>query len=162
MFDSEQNEQHKRVLCIEYHRLPNETIKQLGEEKTLKRKAFSLNTQDSTNTKMTKLLMISLTQHLPKVAIKKRASHSSSIQEADIDFRKQVDKQDQAEVTMKLEKAENIKLQYDHSKNRTLKNYNNRSRDKARKRKTNQEIVLNIQTSQIEITVVVHRKIKDK
>ena len=60
---------------------------------------------------MTNILMISLTQHLPKTAIKKIASHSSSIQEPDIDFQKQVDKQDQAEVTMKLEKAENIKLQ---------------------------------------------------
>ena len=37
------------------------------------------------------------------MAIKKRASHPSSIREPDIDFRKLVDKLEQAEITMKLE-----------------------------------------------------------
>ena len=61
---------------------------------------------------MTKFLMISLTQQLPKIARKKKASHSSSIREPDFHFRKQMDKQDQAQVTMKLEEAENIKFEY--------------------------------------------------
>ena len=43
---------------------------------------------------------------------KKRASHPSSIREPDLDFRKLVDKLEQAEITMKLEETENLKLQY--------------------------------------------------
>ena len=46
------------------------------------------------------------------IAIKERASHSSSIREPDLDFRKLVDKLEQAEITMKLEEKENLKLQY--------------------------------------------------
>ena len=49
---------------------------------------------------------------LRKIAIKKRASHPSSIREPDLDFRKLVDKLEQAEITMKLEETENLKLQY--------------------------------------------------
>ena len=49
---------------------------------------------------------------LRKIAIKKRASHPSSIREPDLDFRKIVDKLEQAEITMKLEETENLKLQY--------------------------------------------------
>ena len=62
------------------------------------------------NTKMTEVLMMTLTPQLRKIAIKKRASHPSSIREPD--FKKLVDKLEQAEITMKLEKTENLKLQY--------------------------------------------------
>ena len=113
MFDSERNKQHQRVLCDEIRRLPNKTIKQLAVRlETLVRKAYSLNTHDYKNTKKTEILMMTLTPQLKKVAIKKRASHPSSIREPDLDFRKLVDKLEQAEVTMKLEETENLKLQY--------------------------------------------------
>ena len=55
---------------------------------------------------------MTLTSQLRKIAIKKRASHPSSIREPDLDFRKLVDKLEQAEITMKLEETENLKLQY--------------------------------------------------
>ena len=42
---------------------------------------------------------------------KKKASHPSSIREPDIDFRKLVDKLEQAEITMKLEETEKLKLE---------------------------------------------------
>ena len=61
---------------------------------------------------MTEILMMTLTPHLRKIAIKKRASHPSSIREPDLHFRKLVNKLEQAEITMKLEKTENLKLQY--------------------------------------------------
>ena len=113
MFDSERNKQHQRVLCNEIRRLPNETIKQLAVRiETLVRKACSLNTHDYKNTKMTEISMMTLTPQLKKIAIKKRASHSSSIREPDLDFRKLVDKLEKAEITMKLEETENLKLQY--------------------------------------------------
>ena len=56
--------------------------------------------------------MMTLTPQLRKIAIKKRASHPSSIREPDLDFRKLVDKLEQAEITMKLEETENLQLQY--------------------------------------------------
>ena len=56
--------------------------------------------------------MMTLTPQLRKIAIKKRASHHSSIGEPDFDFRKRDDKLEQAEITMKLEETENLKLQY--------------------------------------------------
>ena len=55
--------------------------------------------------------MMTLTPQLRKTA-KKRASHPSSFREPDINFRKLVDKLKQAEMTMKLEETENLKLQY--------------------------------------------------
>ena len=61
---------------------------------------------------MTELLMITLTPQLRKIAIKKRASHPSSIGEPDIDFRKLVVKLEQIEITLKLEETEKLKLQY--------------------------------------------------
>ena len=61
---------------------------------------------------MTEILMMTLTPQLQKIAMKKRASHPSSIRKPDLDFRKLVDKQEQAEITMKLEETENLKLQY--------------------------------------------------
>ena len=113
MFDSERNKQHQRVLCNEIRRLPNETIKQFANRiETLVRKAYSLNTHDYENTKMTEILMMTLTPQLGKIAIKKRASHPSSIREPDLDFGKLVDKLEQAEVTMKLEETENLILHY--------------------------------------------------
>ena len=94
-------------------RLSNETIKQLAVRiETLVRKAYSLNTHDYKNTKMTEILMMTLTPQLRKIPIKKRASHLLSIREPDLDFRKLVDKLEQAEITMKLEETENLKLQY--------------------------------------------------
>ena len=44
-----------------------------------------------------------LTPQLRKIAIKRRATHPSSIREPDIVFRKLVDKLKQAEITMKLQ-----------------------------------------------------------
>ena len=109
LFDSERNKQHQRVLCNEIRRLPNETIKQLAVRiETLVQKAFSLNTHDYKNTKR----MMTLTPQLRKIAIKKRASHPSSIREPDLDFGKLVDKLEQAKITMKLEETKNLKLQY--------------------------------------------------
>ena len=61
---------------------------------------------------MTEILMMSLTPQLQKVAIKQRALLPSSIREPDLDFRKLVEKLEQAESTMKPEEAENLKLQY--------------------------------------------------
>ena len=61
---------------------------------------------------MTEILMMSLTPQLQKVAIKQRALHPSSIREPDLDFRKLVEKLEQAESTMKPEEAEKLKLQY--------------------------------------------------
>ena len=61
---------------------------------------------------MTEILMMTLTPQLRKIAIKKRASHPSSIREPVLDFRKLVDKLEQAEITMKLEETEILKLQY--------------------------------------------------
>ena len=113
MFDSERNKQHQRVLCDEICRLPNETIKQLAVSiETLVRKPYSHNTHDYKNTKMNEILMMTLTPQLRKIAIKKRASHPSSIREPDLDFRKLVDKLEQAEIIMTLEETENLKLQY--------------------------------------------------
>ena len=113
MFDSERNKQHQRVLCNEICRLPIDTIKQLAVRiETLVRKAYSFNTHDYKSTKMAEILMMTLTPQLRKIAIKKRASHPSSIREPGLDFRKLVDKLGQAEITMKLEETENLKLQY--------------------------------------------------
>ena len=126
MFDSERNKQHQRVLCNEIRRLPNETNKQLAVRiETLVRKAYSLNTHDYKNTKMTEILMMTLTPQLRKIAIKKRASHPSSIREPDLDFRKLVDKLEQAEITMKLEETENLKLQYVNRIETNTTNINN-------------------------------------
>ena len=56
IFDSERNKQHQRILCNKIRRLPNETIKQLAVRiETLVRKAYSLNTHDYKNTKMTEI-----------------------------------------------------------------------------------------------------------
>ena len=78
----------------------------------LVQKPFSLNTHDYKITKTTEILMMTLTPQLRKIAIKKRASHPSSIREPDLDFRILVDKLEQAEIKMKLEKKENLKLQF--------------------------------------------------
>ena len=61
---------------------------------------------------MTEILTMTLTPQLRKIAIKNRSSHTSSIRETDLDFRKLVDKLVQTEITMKLEETENLKLQY--------------------------------------------------
>ena len=72
MFDSERNKQHQRVLCNEIRRLPNETIKQLAVRiGTLVRKAYSLNTHNYESTKMTEILIMTLTPQFGKIAIKK-------------------------------------------------------------------------------------------
>ena len=126
MFDSERNKQQQRVLCNEIRRLPNETIKKLAVRiETLVRKAYSINTHDYKSTKMTEISMLILTPQLRKIAIKKRASHPSSIREPDLDFRKLVDKLEQAEITMKLEETENLKLQYVNRIETNTTNINN-------------------------------------
>ena len=61
---------------------------------------------------MIEILMMFLTPQLQKKEIKKRASHPFLVREPDIDFRKLVVKLEQAEITMKLEETENLKLQY--------------------------------------------------
>ena len=82
MFDSERNKQHQRALSNEIRRLPNETNKQLAVRiETQVQKAYSLHTHDYKNTKMTEILVMTLTAQLKKTAIKKRASHPSSIRE---------------------------------------------------------------------------------
>ena len=60
---------------------------------------------------MTKILIMTLTPQLQKIAIKKRASHPSSVREPNIDFRKLVENPEQAEITMKFEETENLKVQ---------------------------------------------------
>ena len=65
MFDSERNKQHQKFLCNEIRRLPNETIKQTAVRiVALVRKAFSFNTHDYKNTKMTEILKMTLTPQL--------------------------------------------------------------------------------------------------
>ena len=72
--------QPKNGFQYEIRRLPNDTIKQLAVHiETLVRKAYSLNTHDYKNTKMTEILMMTLTPQLRKIAIKKRASHICTI-----------------------------------------------------------------------------------
>ena len=62
MFDSERNKQHQRVLCNEFCRLHNDTIKQLAlRNEILVQKAYSLNTHEYKNTKMTEIVMMTLT-----------------------------------------------------------------------------------------------------
>ena len=60
---------------------------------------------------MTEILMMPLTSQLQKIAIKKRASHPSSIRKPFVDLRKLVDKIERAESIMELEETENLKLQ---------------------------------------------------
>ena len=60
---------------------------------------------------MTEDLMVTLTPQLRQIATKRRASHALSIQDRDIEFQKLIDKIEQAEKTMKIEKTENLKLQ---------------------------------------------------
>ena len=55
IIESERNKQHRRLLCNENCRLPNETIKQLAVRiETLVREAYSLITHDYKNKKLTK------------------------------------------------------------------------------------------------------------
>ena len=74
---------------------------------------------------MTEILMMTPTPQLQKISIKKRASDPSSIREPDVDFRKPVDKLEQAEITMKLEETENLKLQYVNNIQTTTSQINN-------------------------------------
>ena len=74
---------------------------------------------------MTETLMMTVTPQLRKIAIKKGASHPSSIREPDLDFRKLVDKLEQAEITIKLEETENLKLQYVNNIQTTTTQINN-------------------------------------
>ena len=56
---------------------------------------------------------------------KKRASHPSSIQEPNIDFRKLVDKLKRAKITKKLEEIENLNLEYVSNIQTTTSQINN-------------------------------------
>ena len=126
MFDSEKNKQHQRLLCNEIRRLPNETIKQLAVRiETLVQKAYSLNTHDYKKTKMKDILMMTLTPQLQKIAIKKRVSHPSSNREPNLDFRKLINKLELAEITMKQEEIENLKLQNFNNVQTTTTQINN-------------------------------------
>ena len=58
---------------------------------------------------MTEISMMTLTPHLRKIAIKKGASHPSSIREPDLYFRKLLE---QAGIISSLEETENLKLHY--------------------------------------------------
>ena len=69
--------------------------------------------------------MMTLTPQLREVAIKKRASHPSSIREPGLDFRKLVDKLEQAEITMKLEETEDLKIQNVNNIQTTTSRINN-------------------------------------
>ena len=70
------------------------------------------NTENQTNHFInTEILMMTLTPQLRKIAVKKRASHPSSVREPDIDFRKLLEKLEQAETTLKFEETENLKIQ---------------------------------------------------
>ena len=101
-------------------------MKQLAVRiETLVQKKDSLKTNDYKNTKVTENLMMILTPQLRKKAIKKRASHLSSNREPDLDFGKLVDKLEQAEITMKLEETENLKLQYVNNIQTTTTQINN-------------------------------------
>ena len=69
--------------------------------------------------------MMTLRPQLRKIAIKKRASHPSSIREPDLDFTKLVNNLQQAEITMKLEETENLKLYYVNNVETTTTQINN-------------------------------------
>ena len=126
IFDSERNKQHQRVFCNEIRKIPNETIKQFAVRiGTLVRKACTPNTHDYEDTKKTEILMMTLTTQLRKIAIKKRASHPSSIREPDKGFKKLVDKLELAEITMKLNETDNLKLQYVNNIQCTTSQMNN-------------------------------------
>ena len=126
MFDSERNIPNQRNLSNGIRRLSNETIKQLAVRiETLVQKTYPLNTHDYKITKMTEILMMTLTPQLRNIAIKKRASHPSSIREPGLDFEKPVDKLEQAEITMKLEETENLKLHYVNNIQTTTSQINN-------------------------------------
>ena len=108
MFHSERNKQHQRGLCNETRRLPNETIKQLAVKiEILVRKAYSLSTHEYKITKLTEILMMTLTPQSRKIA-----SHPSSFREPDLYLRELIDELEQAEITMQLEETENLKQQY--------------------------------------------------
>ena len=74
---------------------------------------------------MTEIQMMTLTRQLRNIAITERASHPSSIREPDLDFRKLVDKLEQAEITMKKEETENLKIQYVNNIQTTTSQRNN-------------------------------------
>ena len=69
--------------------------------------------------------MMTLTPQLRKIAIRRRASHPSSIREPDIDFRKLVDKLEQAKITIKLIETENLNLNYVNNIQTTTSQINN-------------------------------------
>ena len=105
--------------------------------------------------KKTEILTMTLTPQLRKIAIKKRASHPSSIREPDLDFRKPVDKLEQAEITMKLKETENLKLQYvnnNQTSTTQIKNILNSDTDLSEKITE----VLNIYTTKTQILKVNH------
>ena len=56
--------------------------------------------------------------------MKKKKAHPSSFREPDIDFRKLVDKIEQAEITMYVEETENLKLKYVNNIQTTTSQFN--------------------------------------
>ena len=83
MFDSERKKQHQRILCNEIRRLPNKTIKRLAVRiETFVRKAYSLKTHDYKNTKMTEILVMTLTPQQRKIAKRENLDNSISLRES--------------------------------------------------------------------------------
>ena len=73
---------------------------------------------------MTEILMMTLTIQLKKLQ-ENRASRPSPIYEPDIDIQNLEDNLEQAEIKMKLEETENIKLQYIYDIQTTSSHINN-------------------------------------
>ena len=89
LFDSERNKQHQIVLCNEIRILPNETIKQLAVRiETLVRKAYSLNTHDYKNTKMTENFNDDLNTSIKENSDKKESISSFIISRTKLRFSK--------------------------------------------------------------------------
>ena len=78
----------------------------------LVRKAYSLNTHDYKNTKIKKFNNDSNTTVTERSDRKESITSIFNSREPYIDFKKLVDKLEQAEITMKLEETEKLNLQY--------------------------------------------------
>ena len=74
MFVSEKNKQHQRIFAMKVVDYPMKQLNNLQlavRFETLVQKAYSLNIHDYKNTKMTEILMMTLTPQLRKKAIKR-------------------------------------------------------------------------------------------
>ena len=72
MFDSERNRQHQGIQCKGIRRLQNETKKKLAVRiETLVGKSYYPNAHEYDNTKMTEIVMLTLTAILKEITIKR-------------------------------------------------------------------------------------------